>query len=975
MGSLTVRDFAAFMRAVYGHDPFPWQVRLAEQVLTTGGWPTLLDIPTGAGKTVALDIALFTLAANPSAAPRRIVFVVDRRVIVTQVAERVRQLLGALRQSRDSDNVVAEVDRRLRTLFGSHDAHQVPFVFAELRGGIVFDDSWAGRPDAPTVLVSTVDQVGSRLLFRGYGVSEGMRPVHAGLLGCDALFLLDEVHLSRPFAQTLRELRAYHRPASPLPDRWQVVEMTATPIGASGDVFGLNDDDLAEDSPLTPRLNATKQATLQLVGSKAQDPNDALIKQVPQLATSISGQVVGVMVNRVATAVAIADELARIDQPDRVILLTGRMRPLDRDDISEGIKSVVGAGRTRSSGSRLYVVATQTIEAGADLDFDALITEVAPVDSLRQRFGRVDRLGELSSAGTPARVVIAAAHKQTAEKFNDDIYGKALSATWRELKRRHGDTAVDVGPLSTSLPTGPQFLSPALDAPLLLDSHLDMLVQTNPAPAADLDIIRWLHGPQDAPADVNVVWRADVDDRLFERVRAAGDEGDERDLLVELLLACPPKASEAMTLPIWSVKSWLSSADITSVLGDVDQPEPPTTLGAAADRLVLRWAGADTDLVTVQDIRPGDTLVIPAARGGLRRSNWDTGSTAAVPDLGDRAQVAAGLAPVLRLHAGVIAPHVDRPETVPMPPLPVDPDSDIYDAAATDIAAWLQSVRSAGPTPWLAGICQSLSSVAGQEVVVAAGETEGAPSTMYVLRGKRPTRDLSWRESGLEFDGGDLTNSFIGHAVPLEAHCNGVGELASRFAAACGVPDHLRQDLALAGRLHDLGKADPRFQLWLCDGDEIAVMRVGTELAKSPEGHRDKRQRDLARRRAGYPIGMGHSLLSVALTQSSPKVLGAAHDPELVLHLIASHHGHCRALPPPQPDSAPVEVEVTWDGYRLHASSDHGLCRLDSGVTDRFWRLNKRYGRHGLAWLETLLRLADHRRSGLEQLGREEAGR
>nr|VTP00247.1 CRISPR-associated nuclease/helicase Cas3 [Mycobacterium riyadhense] len=975
MGSFTAHDFAAFVGAVHGHDPFPWQVRLAEQVLTTGKWPTLLDIPTGAGKTVALDIALFSLAADPLAAPRRIVFVVDRRVIVTQVAGRVRQLLGAFGQSQDSDTIVAKVSRRLRALFGSADAHQIPFVFAELRGGIALDDSWASRPDVPTVLVSTVDQVGSRLLFRGYGVSRGMRPIHAGLLGCDALFLLDEVHLSRPFAQTLRELRTYHRPSGPLPDRWQVVEMTATPSGSGGDVFGLTDYDLAEDSSLAPRLNSTKQASLQLLGSKAQDSNDALVQHVPRLATGIPGQVVGIMVNRVATAVAIADALEQIDQPDRVILLTGRMRPLDRDDIWEGVQAKVGAGRTRSNGPRLYVVATQTIEAGADLDFDALITEVAPVDSLRQRFGRVDRFGRLSSAGTPAQIIIVAGHKQTAEKFDDPVYGKALSATWRELERRYPDISFDVGPLSTSLPAGPEFLSPALDSPLLLDSHLDMLVQTDPAPAADLDITPWLHGPQSAPADVNVVWRADIDDRLLEIVRAAGDEGDGRDLIIELLLACPPKASEAIALPIWSVKSWLSSGDTGPDLADVDQQEPPTTLGAARDRLMVRWAGADTDLVTVQDIRPGDTLVVPAARGGLRRSNWDPGYTRAVPDLGDRAHAAAGVAPVLRLHTGVIARHVGSPEILPMPPLPVDPDIDVYDNSATDIAAWLAAIRSAGPTPWLADICQSLSSITGQQVVVAAGEAGGAPTKMYVLRGKRPARDLSWREAGLEFDGGDLTNSFIGHAVPLEAHCNGVGELASQFAAACGVPDHLRQDLGLAGRLHDLGKADPRFQTWLCDGDEIAMIRAGTLLAKSADSHRDKRQRDLARRRAGYPVGMGHSLLSVALTLSSPQVLDTAHDRELVLHLIASHHGHCRALPPPQPDPAPVDVELTWDGHRLHSSSDHGLSQLDSGVTERFWRLNKRYGRHGLAWLETLLRLADHRRSGLEQLRQEGGGR
>jgi CRISPR-associated endonuclease/helicase Cas3 len=83
--------------------------------------------------------------------------------------------------------------------------------------------------------------------------------------------------------------------------------------------------------------------------------------------------------------------------------------------------------------------------------------------------------------------------------------------------------------------------------------------------------------------------------------------------------------------------------------------------------------------------------------------------------------------------------------------------------------------------------------------------------------------------------------------------------------------------------------------------------------------------------------------------------------------LISSHHGCCRPFAPAVEDSAPVIVQLQHGDYFLEASSAHGLERLDSGVADRFWLLARRYGWFGLAYLEAILRLADHRRSEDEQ--------
>ena len=124
-----------------------------------------------------------------------------------------------------------------------------------LRGGVPLDGEWFKRPEQPWVMVSTVDQFGSRLLFRGYGVSSGMRPVHAGLAGNDCLVILDEVHLSRAFAATLREVSS--NGAIPgicsvgggLPHRFPIVEMSATPANENGNRFDLLPKDLEASGP------------------------------------------------------------------------------------------------------------------------------------------------------------------------------------------------------------------------------------------------------------------------------------------------------------------------------------------------------------------------------------------------------------------------------------------------------------------------------------------------------------------------------------------------------------------------------------------------------------------------------------------------------------------------------------------------------------------------------------------------------
>jgi CRISPR-associated endonuclease/helicase Cas3 len=128
---LTSSDFAPFFCAVHHCDPFPWQERLARRVAETG-WPKVLDLPTGSGKTAALDVAVFALALDagrrPRSAPLRIVYVVDRRTIVDQAHERARRIQSALLDSKD--DVVTAVRERLAQYSGG-----APLRIAQLRGG------------------------------------------------------------------------------------------------------------------------------------------------------------------------------------------------------------------------------------------------------------------------------------------------------------------------------------------------------------------------------------------------------------------------------------------------------------------------------------------------------------------------------------------------------------------------------------------------------------------------------------------------------------------------------------------------------------------------------------------------------------------------------------------------------------------------------------------------------------------------
>jgi len=200
----------------------------------------------------------------------------------------------------------------------------------------------------------------------------------------------------------------------------------------------------------------------------------------------------------------------------------------------------------------------------------------------------------------------------------------------------------------------------------------------------------------------------------------------------------------------------------------------------------------------------------------------------------------------------------------------------------------------------------------------------------------------------------------------------GVAEYAEAFAARCGMPAGVARALWHAGRLHDLGKVDSRFQLWLYGGDDVA-QAGGQMLAKSAIPRQDAVMRRRARERAGYADSQRHELVSLDMIERSEDLRSCVEtegaDWDLVLHLVASHHGWCRPLAPAAaiPASDAERVEWNVDGVVIAGTTAHERARIGSGVAARFWTLVRRYGWHELAYLEAILRLADHRRSAREQ--------
>lgn len=127
------------------------------------------------------------------------------------------------------------------------------------------------------------------------------------------------------------------------------------------------------------------------------------------VAAARAGAAVLVVRNSVGGAIAVAQAVAALagDLAFKVggvaTLHHGRFAPDDRELLDKAVEAAFGKGRT--AGGRV-LVGTQTLEQSLDIDADLLITDLAPIDVLLQRIGRLHRHARERGAFAAARVVV-----------------------------------------------------------------------------------------------------------------------------------------------------------------------------------------------------------------------------------------------------------------------------------------------------------------------------------------------------------------------------------------------------------------------------------------------------------------------------------------------------------------------------------------------------------------------------------------
>ncbi len=428
---------ASYFEAAAGFSPLPFQ--LAWMELGVPAPVRTLEAPTGLGKTLATLVGwLWDRQQRPEVTPRRLVYQLPLRTLTDQIAAECRAVI-----------------ERLGMAIPVH----------VLRGGQIEND-YADALAAEAVIVGTLDQVVSRQLMRGYCCSRWSWPRHFAALNSDVRIVVDETQLQGAAVRTAMRLQELHdKLGGPMPRELVLCSATldAALLKEGTPQHGLSDADY--EHPVAQRkVGRTKPLS---IAGDAQ-PVDLVRTHHQQ------GTLTLVVVNQVRRAQEIASQLG--DLP--LMLLHSRFRRAERQEIEARLRQFRG-----------LLIATQTVEAGIDLDARLLITDLCPWASFVQRCGRVGRNNTYPDA---AVIVMEPA---ASLPYEDE----ELAETRQRLEELDGDACVR-NLMRVAAP--PQ---PDKGKRLRGDTFVQDLFDTHPAAQGDVDISPYLRVGE--MKDVSLLWR------------------------------------------------------------------------------------------------------------------------------------------------------------------------------------------------------------------------------------------------------------------------------------------------------------------------------------------------------------------------------------------------------------------------------------------------------------------------------------
>jgi CRISPR-associated endonuclease/helicase Cas3 len=557
-----------------GNLPFPWQENLFHE-FCRGYLPSALDLPTGLGKTSVIAIWLlaraFAQEPNRNRIPRRLVYVVDRRAVVDQATAEAEKLRTWLEGNTE--------DLKARLGLG-----EASLPISTLRGQHLDNREWLADPTTPAIVVGTVDMIGSRLLFSGYGVSAKMRPYHAGLLGADTLVVLDEVHLVPPFEALLRAIAHDSKKQlgpclsdGAVVPRFRLMSLSATGREnkeAGGETFRLSAEDY-EHRVVAKRLKAPKQLTIEDGLPDKKQLAERLAERAWILGAEPRPARLLVYCNSRTAALAVKEEIDKQltkhghGERNSSELLVGERRVREREVLFEWLEAQGFIGEaTGEPQAPTFLVATAAGEVGVDLDADHMVCDLVEWERMVQRLGRVNRRGHKH-----ARVeVIAAPPKDTkkdAEEWStrlarlraplDVLNGNASPAAIVTLKAN--EALKDV--LQKAQTPAP--LRPALTRALVDAWSMTSLEDHTGRP----DIQPWLRGWVEDEAQAAIIWRRYLP-------AANGNAKLVKRQINEFFEAAAPQTSEVLEAETWRVSDWLiaRAERASKALAEVDGSGP-----------------------------------------------------------------------------------------------------------------------------------------------------------------------------------------------------------------------------------------------------------------------------------------------------------------------------------------------------------------------------------------------------------------